>query len=213
MEITWYGQSCFRIVERGRITVVTDPYTDGSIGLEPLRVKADVVTISHDAPGHSGTDAIRGEPYVLRGAGEYEIGGVFITGLPMHNVAQQPPQRNIGYTFAYDNLSVLHLGDLSYVPEQSLVENMGEVNVLLVPVGGGRGMKAAQAAEVVALIEPHYIVPMHYAIPGLALDLEEVERFLKAMGVTRAQEADTLRVTANELPEQPQVVVLRPQAV
>jgi L-ascorbate metabolism protein UlaG (beta-lactamase superfamily) len=90
---------------------------------------------------------------------------------------------------------------------------MGEVNVLLIPVGGGGGMKAAQAAEVVALIEPHYIVPMHYAIPGLALDLEEVERFLKAMGVTRAQEADTLRVTASELPEQPQVVVLRPQAV
>lgn len=210
MDITWYGHSCFRISERGKVSIVTDPFAE-TIGLPPLKVKADIVTISHDSPGHNAVGAVQGEPYVLRGAGEYEIGNVFITATAMHNVQSEPPQANVGYLFDYDNLTVLHLGDLSYVPEQALTENLGEVNVLLVPVGGGGGLKAAQAAEVVAMIEPHYIVPMHYGWPGLSVELEPVDRFLKEMGVSKVQEADLLKLTASELPEQPQVVVLKPQ--
>ena len=210
MDITWYGHSCFRISERGKLSIVTDPYAE-ALGLPPLKVKADVVTISHDSPGHNAFANVQGEPYVLRGAGEYEIGNVFITATAMHNVQSEPPQANVGYLFDYDNLTVLHLGDLSYVPEQGLAENLGEVNVLLVPVGGGGGLKAAQAAEVVAMIEPHFIVPMHYGLPELSFELDPVDRFLKEMGVSKVQEADSLKVTASELPEQPQVVVLKPQ--
>jgi L-ascorbate metabolism protein UlaG (beta-lactamase superfamily) len=195
------------------MSVVTDPYAHNSIGLPPLNLKADVVTISHESLGHAGLEAIKGSPYVLRGAGEYEIGGVFITGIPMHNVQVDPPQRNIAYSLAFDNLTVLHLGDLSYLPDQSTVENLDEVNVLLLPVGAGGGLKAAQAAEVVALIEPHFIVPMHYELPGLTVALDSVDKFMKAMGVSKIQEVDTLKVAASDLPEQPQVVLLRPQTV
>ena len=81
----------------------------------------------------------------------------------------------------------------------------------LVPVGGGMGLRASTAAEGIALIEPNYIVPMHYEIPGLKIPLESVDKFLKEMGVSKIQEEDILRVTAATLPEQPQVVVLRPQ--
>ncbi len=210
MDITWYGHSCFKISERGKPNIVTDPYSE-KIGLPPLKLKADIVTVSHDTPGHNAVGAVQGDPYVLGGAGEYEIGGVFITATAMNNVQAEPPQSNVGYLFAYDNLTVLHLGDLSYVPEQGLTENLGEVNVLLIPVGGGGGLKAAQAAEVVAMIEPHYIVPMHYGLPGLGIELEPVDRFLKEMGVSKVQEVDFLKVSASELPEQPQVVVLMPQ--
>jgi L-ascorbate metabolism protein UlaG (beta-lactamase superfamily) len=210
LDITWYGHSCFRIVERGRITVVTDPYAD-NIGLPPLKLKADVVTISHDVPGHNNVDAVKNEVHVIRGPGEYEIGSVFVTGVAMHDGESATPRQNVAYHIVYDNLSVLHLGDLAHVPKQSLIERLGEVNVLLVPVGGGMGLTAAAAAEVVALIEPHFIVPMHYEMPDLRIDLEPVDKFLKAMGVSKAQEADSLKVTASELPEQPQVVVLTPQ--
>ena len=79
------------------------------------------------------------------------------------------------------------------------------------PVGGGKSLSAAQAAEVVALIEPHYIIPMHYEMPGLHFSLEPVDKFLKAMGVSKVNEAETLRITMSDLPEQPQVVVLKPQ--
>ena len=212
MEITWYGQSCFRITERNRVAVVTDPFAN-DLGLPPLKLKADVVTISHDSPGHSALDAVKSDPYVLRGPGEYEIGNVFITGIAMHNTTIEPPALNVAYLFDFDGLRVLHMGDLSFVPEQAQVEEMGEVHVLLIPVGGGNSLKAAQAAEVVALVEPSFIIPMHYELPGLQVPLEPVDRFLKAMGVTRAPEGDTLKFSASDLPEQAQVVVLAPQMV
>lgn len=210
MELSWYGHSCFRITERGQITVVTDPYS-GALGLPPLKVKGDVVTISHDAPGHNAVDAIQSPHYSLTGPGEYELGGVFITGLALHDTQQEPPHRNIAYLINYDKLSVLHLGDLTYVPDQSVIEDMGNVDVLLIPVGGGNGLRASQAADVVSLIEPRYVVPMHYALPGLAVELEPVEKFLKAMGVSHAPEEETLKVSAGELTDQPQVMLLTPQ--
>ncbi len=211
MDITWYGHSCFRITERGQISVVADPYAD-KIGLPSLKLKADVVTISHDEAGHNNLEAIKSEPHVLTGPGEYEVGGVFISGIAMHNVdEEQSPRWNVGYLYQYDTLTVLHLGDLSHVPSQSTVEALGEVNVLLVPVGGGNALRAGEAADVIAMIEPHFIVPMHYDLPGLNLELEPVEKFLKAMGVSKVQEEDVLKVSAGALPEQPQVVLLRPR--
>lgn len=211
MEISWYGHSCFRISERGKITVVTDPYNE-QIGLPELKqLKGDIVTISHEVPGHNNRVAVKGEPYILNGPGEYEIGGVFITGFGMHDPNSDSPIENVAYLFEYDNLTVLHLGDLSHVPEQSLIEEMPAVNVLLVPVGGGKGLNANQAAEVVALIEPHYVVPMHYALPGLAFEMDSADKFLKAMGVSKVNEAEVLKITGNDLPEQTQVVMLTPQ--
>jgi len=208
LEITWYGLSCFRITERGRIAIVTDPFSD-SIGIPSPKLKSDVVTISHDVAGHNFIEAIKTDPHVLRGPGEYEIGGVFVTGVALHDL--ETGRQNVAYLFDYDGMTVLHLGDLAHVPDQSVVEALGQVNVLLVPVGGGLGLKATQAAEVVALIEPYFVVPMHYALPELALDLEPADKFLKAMGVSKVVESDTLKVTAADTPEQPQVIILRRQ--
>ena len=210
MEITWYGHSCFRITERNRISVVTDPFSE-SIGLPVPKLKGDVVTISHPEPGHNNVSAVKPEPHVLEGPGEYELGGVFITGIPMHLVEEDVVRWNIAYLMEYDNLTVLHLGDLAHVPDQSTIEGFGEVNVLLLPVGGGRGLRASEAAEVVALIEPSYVIPMHYGLPGLVIELDPVDRFLKAMGIGKAQEADWLKISSGELPEQSQVVILQPQ--
>jgi len=211
LEITWYGHSCFRITERNRISVVTDPFSD-SIGLPAPKLKGDVVTISHPEPGHNNVEAVKGEPHVLEGPGEYELGGVFITGIPMHLVEDDSVRWNIAYLFEYDNLTVLHLGDLAHVPDQSTIESFGAVNVLLLPVGGGNGLRASQAAEVVALIEPNFVVPMHYQLPGLKFSLDPVDKFLKAMGVAHAQELDWLKVSASESEEQQsQVVILLPQ--
>lgn len=211
MDITWYGHSCFRIAERGQISVVTDPYSE-EIGLPPLKLKADLVTISHQMPGHNNLEGVKGFNYVLEGPGEYEMGGVFIRAIAMHNITETDIQPNIAYLTLYDNLSVLHLGDLAHVPDQSTIEDLGVVNVVLIPVGGGNGLRAAMASEVIALIEPNFIVPMHYALPDLRVELDPVDKFLKEMGVSKVQEEDILKVSASNLPEQPQVVVLRPQS-
>jgi L-ascorbate metabolism protein UlaG (beta-lactamase superfamily) len=210
MDITWYGHSCFRISERGQIAVITDPYSD-EIGLPPLKLKGEVVTVSHRQPGHDNVEAVKGYTYVLTGPGEYEIGGVFISGIAMPYIDDGTVRQNIAYLIQYNGLSVLHLGDLAHVPEQSTIEALGAVHVALVPVGGGNSLRSNLAAEVIALIEPNYIVPMHYALPGLVFELDPVEKFLKEMGVSKVQEEDILKVTSSSLPEQPQVVVLRPQ--
>jgi L-ascorbate metabolism protein UlaG (beta-lactamase superfamily) len=209
LDITWYGHSCFRITERGNISIVTDPYSS-QIGLEMPKLKADVVTISHDAPGHNNLEDVKGYKFTLAGPGEYEFGGTFIYGVALHDTSGEP-HRNVGYVVQYNGLSVAHLGDLRHVPDQSTIEAMGEVNVALVPVGAGGALKASEAAEVIALIEPEYIVPMHYAVPGIKLDLDPVEKFLKEMGVSKVAEEEMLRVSSTSLPEQSQVVVLLPQ--
>ncbi len=195
------------------MTVITDPYAP-QIGLPELKLKADIVTVSHGEPGHSAVDAVKGYQYALTRPGEYEIGGVFITGIALHSIdeAQTNVRPNVAYRIQYDNnLTVLHLGDLAHLPDQSTAEKLGEIHVLLIPVGGGNGLKPALAAEVIAMIEPNYIIPMHYALPGLAVELEPLDKFLKAMGVSHVHETEMLRVTASDLPEQPQVVVLTPQ--
>jgi L-ascorbate metabolism protein UlaG (beta-lactamase superfamily) len=210
LDITWYGQNCFKIAERGRLSIITDPFPEG-IGLPmPKQLKGDVVTISQNHPDYTFLEAVKGYQHVLAGAGEYEIGGVFVYGVALHHT-QDPVVHNVGYVVKYDDISVVHLGNLSHVPDQSTLEAIGEVHIALVPVGGGNALKASAAAEVIALLEPSYIVPMHYALDGLNYDLDPVEKFLKEMGVSKVQEEDMLRVTAT-MPEQPQVIVLRPQA-
>jgi L-ascorbate metabolism protein UlaG (beta-lactamase superfamily) len=207
VEISWYGHSCFRFADRGKATIVTDPF-DESIGLPLPKLKADVTTVSHDAPGHNNIGNVKSLQRVIDGPGEYEIGGVFIIGAAMHNVQAEPPKRNVAYMFDYDGLSVVHLGDLDHVPAQATVELMGNVDVALVPVGGGGGLNATQAAEVIGLLEPSIVVPMHYKMDESTLELDPVDKFLKEMGVSRIQQENILKVTKSGLPEQTQIVVL-----
>ncbi len=208
MEITWYGLSCFRITERKNATVVTDPY-NGNLGLPALKLKADVITVSHDAPGHNGVDSVSGWEHALDGPGEYEIGSVFITGIKTNFNAES--NRNVLYLFDYDGLTVAHLGDMKKVPAQTQIDALEQVNILLVPVGGGNSLGAAQAAELVSMLEPNIVIPMHYQIPGLKLELETVDRFLKEMGVSEPVEENSLKISSSNLPEETETVILTPK--
>jgi L-ascorbate metabolism protein UlaG (beta-lactamase superfamily) len=208
MELSWYGLSCFRLTERKQSTIVTDPY-NGDLGLPSLNIKGDVVTVSHDAKGHNHIEAVSGARHVLDGPGEYEIGGVFITGITTLNEAKS--NRNVLYLFDYGGLTIAHLGDMTKVPAQTQIEPLEQVHILLVPVGGGNSLNAAQAAELVSMLEPNIVIPMHYKLPGLTLDLEDVDRFLKEMGVTEPKEEETLKVSLSNLPEETEIVLLQPK--
>lgn len=213
MEITWHGYSCFRMNERGTLTVVTDPY-DKSAGDEVGKLKADVITISRDHPAHNNTNAIvgaqRGDVKQVAGPGEYEIGGVFITGVAMKNPKSEGKQKTTAYAFNFDGLNVVHLGGLSFVPGQSQVDALETVDVLLIPVGGGDGLSAAQASEIISLIEPSIVIPMNYRAEGLKPkeNLDTVAKFLKEMGLTDVKTQDSLKVTKSQLPDTTQVVLL-----
>lgn len=210
MEITWYGLSCFRLTERGYATVVTDPYDHRVAGYEPLKVKADIVTISHEAPGHNNAHAVKGKTHVLTGPGEFEIGDVFITGVQTngHSKRTTDEPRNTLFVFDYDGVTVAHLGDLRRVPSQAEIEALGTVDVALVPVGGGGGLASAKAVEVVSLLEPGIVIPMHYSTPGGNIKLAPVSKFLKEMGVGEIPPQPSLKISRGGVPEETRVVVL-----
>jgi len=211
MEITWYGHSCFRITERNLATVVTDPYDSKMVGYSPLKLKADIVTVSHRAPGHDYLNGVKGDVYPITGPGEFEVGGVFITGVQTngHTKKNEDEPRNTLYLIDYNGVNVLHLGAINRVPTQTEVEDLGPVHVALVPIGGGTGLIAAKAAEVVSLLEPNIVIPMHYATPDSTITLDPLGKFLKEMGLTDIAPLPAYKVTSvNSLPEETQVVVL-----
>jgi len=189
-------------------TVVTDPYDHNEVGFNPLKLKGDIVTISHDAPGHSFLKGVKGNEWALRGPGEYEIGGVFITGV----ATDDKKDRNMVYIFDYGGVTVAHLGDMKSVPSRSQVEAFGTVNVLLVPVGGGKSLNASTAAEVISLIEPGIVVPMHYKVDGGSAKLNQLGQFVKEMGLSADEPENSLKVTSSSVPEETQVVMLAPAA-
>jgi L-ascorbate metabolism protein UlaG (beta-lactamase superfamily) len=190
--------------------VVTDPYDHASIGYDSLKLKADIVTVSHDASGHNHTNAVKGSSHVITGPGEFEIGGVFITGVQTdgHGKKKDDETHNTLYVFDYDGITVAHLGDLKQVPTQTEVEALGSVNVALVPVGGGGGLNAAKAAEVISLLEPNIVIPMHYSTPDAKLKLDSLDKFLKEMGLGSSDKQPSLKVSKSGLPDETHVVVL-----
>jgi len=211
MEITWHGHSCFRINERGKAAVVTDPYNPEIVGYDPGKLKAEIVTISCDIPEHNYVKAIRGKAFEIRGPGEYEIGGVFVTGVRINGskkkAADESP--NTVYLIDYDGLKIAHLGELNNVPNQTEVEGLGEVHVALVPVGGQTSLNAAKAAEVISLLEPSIVIPMHYDVGKSLIELDPLPKFLKEMGLTTIETEESIKLSSvNVLPEETRVMVL-----
>jgi len=209
MEITWHGLTCFRFSERGLATVVTDPYPP-EVGLALPRPRADVLTVSRDDPYCTHTAGVRGPFRVLNGPGEYEIGNVFITGVATFGDTKQGAVRgrNTIFAFNYGGVSVCHLGNLGHVPSQADVEAIGTVHILIVPVGGGGSLTPAQAAEVIGLFEPGIVIPMNYKVPGLALNLGPLSRFLKEMGLEYVERCETLKVSRSDVSEETRIIAL-----
>jgi L-ascorbate metabolism protein UlaG (beta-lactamase superfamily) len=210
VDIDWFGHSCFRLREGG-VTLVLDPY-DKSIGYNMPRIRADIVTVSHNSPGHTGVAAIKGESKVLARAGEYEVKGVFITGVQTWRkagVQGEPKEENVVFVFEFNDLTVCHLGDLSQVLTQAQVEALPNIDILMVPVGGGTALNADEAAEVISMVEPHIVIPMHYETPlETVVKLDPLGKFLKEMGVSEHAPQESLKVSHSDLPEETQVVVL-----
>jgi L-ascorbate metabolism protein UlaG (beta-lactamase superfamily) len=208
MDITWLGHSCFRI-KGSQAVVITDPFPP-DLGYSLGKLTADIVTVSHQHPSHSNIRGIGGEPRIIKGPGEYEIKGVLIIGVATFHDAEGGSKRgkNIVYLMEIDGISVCHLGDLGHVLTSAQVEEIGDVDVLLLPVGGASTIGAGMAAEVIRQLEPKAIVPMHYKTPVVNRDLEPVEKFLKEMGMEQIEPRPKLSLTRSNLPISTQVFLL-----
>jgi len=208
MEITWLGHSCFRI-KGSHATVITDPYPP-TLGYSLGKPAAHIVTVSHQHENHAYVQGVGGEPRLITGPGEYEIKDVLIIGVATFHDAEKGVERgkNTVYLIEIDEVSVCHLGDLGHVLTAEQVEEIDNVDVLLLPVGGMTTINAPVAAEVVRQLEPKVVIPMHYKTEAMSWELEPVDKFLKEVGVKQPESQPKLSLTRASLPVSTQVLLL-----
>jgi L-ascorbate metabolism protein UlaG (beta-lactamase superfamily) len=209
MEIYWLGHGCFRL--RGRdATVLTDPCPPAT-GYRIGKVNADIVTISRNHPESSYREAVsgNGDAKVLTGPGEYEIAGVLITGIDTDRADRADGfSRNVAYVIDIDDIKICHLGDIARTPTGDEVGELTGVDIMMVPVGGGRVLGAEKAAEIVSLLEPKIVIPMLYKTDAAKGDFEPVDRFVKEMGAEAKSPETRLSITRSGIPQDTTLVLL-----
>lgn len=206
MVIEWHGKSCFSMTAKGArntedVTIVVDPYHPES-GLKlPRNCAGQLLLITHDHPSHNYREGVAGTPFVIDGPGEYEVKGIFVYGIPTAHDAKSGSEHgpNTMYRIEVEDMSIAHVGDLGHTLSDAQLEALKDIDILCVPVGGGSTIDAVKAAEVVQEVEPRVVIPMHYALADRAP--ADVQKFLKAMGVTSPEKTDKLKITRKDLPE------------
>ena len=217
MEIKYLGHSCFRL-KTNQATVITDPFDSQIVGLPFTKTAADIVTISHHHRDHDFLERITGtekrkQPLVFDAPGEYEAQDVGVIGIVSYHDDQNGTQRgkNNIFVFQIDGLLVAHLGDLGHELEEKKIEEIGPVDVLLIPVGGEFTIGPQQAAKVIAAIGPSIVIPMHFKTAGIGKGfaaLATVDQFIEKAGIETVRHEDKLKVTKDSLPEETEIVVL-----
>lgn len=204
MDITYLGAGSVKLAGKS-ITVISDPYGEDS-GLGKIMAKADVVTLSTSEGLGSVQNAM-----VIDGPGEYEVKGAMIQGVPAQLHIDEDGRRGTAYSLMIDGVNVVVTGNIAGKLDNKQTEQLGNVDVLVVPVGGhGLTLDAEGAAAVVTQLEPSYVIPVHYddGKTKYSMPQDSVDVFLKEMGVSPEPETK-LRVNAKEAPAETQVVVLK----
>jgi L-ascorbate metabolism protein UlaG (beta-lactamase superfamily) len=212
MDITFLGHSSFRL--KGKTaTVVTDPFDPEVVGLKFPKVTADIVTVSHQHEDHNQADLVKGVKRLVSGPGEYEIMGVSIIGIPTFHDEKKGAKRgkNTIYVYEMDGLRLVHLGDLGHKLHEKILEKIGDIDILMVPVGGEYTIGPTEAVEVARAIEPKMVIPMHYQMPGLNpatfAKLSSTKPFLAEIGLL-VEKTDKLSVKKENIGEESKVILL-----
>jgi len=222
MQIIWHGQSCFQILaSRGKnnqVSIVTDPFSPET-GLKVPDLEADILLVSHQHSDHNNVKAVSASPgaspiFLINGQGEYEAKNVFLEGIASFHDNCQGKERgeNTIYTIEVEDLKICHLGDLGQkeLTDEQL-EKIGEVDILMIPVGGIYTISAREAPKILEQLEPKITIPMHYAIPKLKIKLEALDKFLKVFGIKNLEPIKKLSIKKKDLsPEEAKIVVLKP---
>ncbi len=215
MIITWYGQACFKI-QSGDKALVLDPF-EKSVGLAPPSVQADVVFITHEHFDHNNTKAIKGNYFLVNGPGEYEIKGIKARGITSYHDNEKGAKRGLNtlYLIEMEGIHILHCGDLGQdLLDDKQLEEIGSVDILMIPVGGFFTINAKQAVGIVNQIEPKIVVPMHYKIPKLSiLELDGVDKFLKEFGKEDVIPEEKISIKQKDIEgeeEKTKIIVLKP---
>ena len=221
MQIIWKGQSCFQIItsqgKDSQVSLIIDPFGP-DCGLKVPNLSGDILLVTHNHPSHNNIKALlqQGQPFLIDGLGEYEIKGVYIQGIPAFhdkNFGKEKGGMTI-YTIESENMRVCHMGDFGQkelFPEQ--LEDIGEIDILLIPIGGNETIGSEEAQKIISQIEPKIVIPMHYSLPKLKAKLDGLEKFLKVMGEKNHESLPKLTIKSKDLTteEETKTIVLRAQ--
>lgn len=200
MRIKWLGHSCFKMSTKNGIRVVTDPFDD-NVGYKLPTVETDIVTMSHGHYDHNFVDCVKGNFEIVNKVGNFYVKNIPITGVHTFHDEEDGQKRgdNIIYIFEMDGVRVCHLGDLGHVLTPSQIEMIGEVDVVLIPVGGVYTLDAERAAEVVHQLKPSIVIPMHYKTPVLKFQLDTVDKFIELMGRGERLGSQVIQINTEDL--------------
>ena len=217
MTIIWHGQSCFQITARRNkdeeTRLIIDPFSE-EIGLKLPKLEADLLLVTHSHYDHNNLKAVSGAPLLINSPGEYEVKKVFIQGIPSWHDNKEGQERgpNTIYIMEAEDLRLCHLGDFGQkeLTEEQL-EKIGDIDILMIPVGGVYTISAKEALKIMSQIEPRITIPMHYQIPKLKVKLEGLEKFLKALGIKSIEPQNKLSIKKKDIsPEEAKIIVLQP---
>lgn len=209
MKINWYGQSCFQIAisrnKKEQVNVVIDPLSKES-GIKPPKLKADILLLT-DGNGGKEKPSDFGDPFVIDRPGEYEVKDVFVTGIAGENKI---------YVIEAEKIKICHLGGLNQEELNSKqLEEIGDIDILMIPVGNINTTGSREASRIVSQIDPRIVIPMNYKIKDLKIpkgvEAEGVDKFLKTMGKKEVQPQDKFVIKEKSLSDKGlEVVVLNP---
>ncbi len=207
MKIKWFGHACFLLEAEDGTKVITDPF-DESVGYRIPEEEPDIVTVSHSHFDHNAVDLLQGNPEVVKGIGEKKIKGIIFKGIKSFHDKSRGAQRgtNTIFVFALDGIRFCHLGDLGHLLTSEQLEEIGEVDVLFIPVGGTFTIDGREAQEVSKQLNPKLIIPMHYKTESCSIGIDSCEEFLK--GFKKVERATEWRGNKELLPSEQTVLVL-----
>lgn len=219
MEITYLGQSCFKLKNKDGLTVIMDPFKTEDVGLPFPKDVADIVTVSHDHDDHNNVEAITGPvsrpaTFVIDKEGEYEIGGVEITATKTFHDKTEGADRgkNLIINLRMDGLNLLHLGDLGHKLTESQIEKIGSVDIMMVNVGGNTVLETDEVMELIKDIQPSYVIPMHFRVEGMDPKWSvkhTLQEFLdKNKFVVAGEPVHKIKVDEGSLPDDTQVLIM-----
>lgn len=208
MTIAWYGQSCFRI-EAKEGSILIDPFSK-EIGLRPPRIKDDLVLVTHGHYDHNNIENINPEAFLITSPGEYEKNTIQIRGITSFHDNESGRLRgpNTIYVITAEDMTVCHMGDFGQDKlTDNQVEEIGDVDILMMPVGGNYTVGAKEAVGIISQIEPKIVIPMHYKIKDLKVDIEGPEKFVKELGLT-PEKVDKFKINKKSLPVEEEKLVM-----
>lgn len=215
MEIRWFGQACFLVKTidelNKEVKIVIDPFSK-EIGLKVPKLEADILLVTHSHYDHNNVKDVKEEYFLIEGPGEYESKNVFLKGIASYHDEKEGKERgeNTIYLIEAEGIRICHLGDLGQkelAPEQ--VESIGEVDILMIPVGGIYTIDGKEALKIINQIEPRIIIPMHYSLPKLKIKLDKVDKFLKEFGQEVIEPQVKFNIKADKLPIETIVSLLK----